>query len=109
MKHSMHMGAMKMGAMKTTKPPLDTSCNGGTITENSTNLHFHGLNIPPVCHQDDVINTLIQPTDPPFQYQIRIPPMNRPFVLVPPSSARFTTNQVNGGRPEHSLLAALRM
>ena len=23
----------------------------------STNLHFHGLTIPPVCHQDDVLKT----------------------------------------------------
>ena len=23
----------------------------------STNLHFHGLTVPPVCHQDDVLNT----------------------------------------------------
>lgn len=98
MKHSMHMGAMKMGAMKTTKPPLDTSCNGGTITENSTNLHFHGLNIPPVCHQDDVINTLIQPTDPPFQYQIRIPANEPPGLYwYHPHPHGFTTNQVNGG------------
>jgi hypothetical protein len=35
--------------------------DSGEATINSTNVHFHGLNIPPLCHQDDVINTLIQP------------------------------------------------
>ena len=29
----------------------------------STNLHFHGLTVPPVCHQDDGMKTLIQPGD----------------------------------------------
>ena len=33
--------------------------DGGVTTINSTNVHFHGMNIAPVCHQDDVINTLI--------------------------------------------------
>src|ERR1700744_5024835 len=28
----------------------------GAETIDSTNVHFHGLNVPPVCHQDDVIN-----------------------------------------------------
>jgi FtsP/CotA-like multicopper oxidase with cupredoxin domain len=93
MKHSMHMGPMKMA-----KSPADVSCNGGTVTQNSTNLHFHGLNIPPVCHQDDVINTLIQPTDPPFQYQIQIPANEPPGLYwYHPHPHGFTTNQVNGG------------
>ncbi|MFZ0479173.1 MAG: multicopper oxidase domain-containing protein [Terriglobales bacterium] len=97
-KHPMHMGPMTMAPMKMSKSPSDTSCNGGTITQNSTNLHFHGLNIPPVCHQDDVINTLIQPTDPPFQYQIQIPSNEPPGLYwYHPHPHGFTTNQVNGG------------
>ena len=39
-------------------------CNSSTMTITSTNLHFHGLTIPPVCHQDDVLKTSIQPGDP---------------------------------------------
>src|ERR1700744_2003687 len=27
----------------------------------ATNLHFHGLTIPPVCHQDDVLKTAVEP------------------------------------------------
>jgi FtsP/CotA-like multicopper oxidase with cupredoxin domain len=94
-KHQMRMGPMKM---KMTKTPTDTSCNGGIVTQNSTNLHFHGLNIPPVCRQDDVINTLIQPTDPPFRYQIQIPGNEPPGLYwYHPHPHGFTTNQVNGG------------
>ena len=37
------------------------SCGAGSMTATSTNLHFHGLTIPPVCHQDDVLKTSIRP------------------------------------------------
>jgi FtsP/CotA-like multicopper oxidase with cupredoxin domain len=94
MHHAMRMGPAK----KMTKSPLDTSCQGGVVTQNSTNLHFHGLNIPPVCHQDDVINTLIPATDPPFQYSIQIPSNEPPGLYwYHPHPHGFTTNQVNGG------------
>jgi FtsP/CotA-like multicopper oxidase with cupredoxin domain len=49
------------------------SCGSGMMSESATNLHFHGLVIPPVCHQDDALKTLIQPTDPVFEYRVRIP------------------------------------
>ena len=42
-------------------------CQSQTMDYNTTNIHFHGLNVPPVCHQDDVINTLIQPSLTPFR------------------------------------------
>ncbi|MGD0956458.1 MAG: multicopper oxidase domain-containing protein [Candidatus Acidiferrales bacterium] len=47
-------------------------CADGEMTAASTNVHFHGLDVPPVCHQDDVLNTMIQPGDPPFEYRFRI-------------------------------------
>src|SRR5580700_1273128 len=31
------------------------SCTSELMTRESTNLHFHGLTIPPLCHQDDVL------------------------------------------------------
>jgi FtsP/CotA-like multicopper oxidase with cupredoxin domain len=37
-----------------------------------TNLHFHGLTIPPVCHQDEVLKTSVQPGEA-FEYRFRIP------------------------------------
>jgi FtsP/CotA-like multicopper oxidase with cupredoxin domain len=48
-------------------------CNSGAMTPVSTNLHFHGLSVPPVCHQDDVLKTSIQPDDATFDYRLRIP------------------------------------
>jgi FtsP/CotA-like multicopper oxidase with cupredoxin domain len=48
-------------------------CGAGIMTAVSTNLHFHGLEIPPVCHQDEVIHTSIQPLEPAFEYRFRIP------------------------------------
>jgi len=48
-------------------------CTSGAMTAVSTNLHFHGLALPPVCHQDDVLKTSIQPEDAPFEYRLRIP------------------------------------
>jgi FtsP/CotA-like multicopper oxidase with cupredoxin domain len=48
-------------------------CASGAMTPVSANLHFHGLTVPPECHQDDVIKTSIQPDDPPFEYRLRIP------------------------------------
>jgi len=91
MKHPMNMRSKAVS-------PQDTSCNGGDISLNSTNMHFHGLNIPPVCHQDDVINTIIQPTDPSFQYTTQIPSNEPPGLYwYHPHPHGFTTEQVNGG------------
>jgi FtsP/CotA-like multicopper oxidase with cupredoxin domain len=48
-------------------------CTSGAMTATSSNLHFHGLTVPAVCHQDDVLQTSIEPGDPPFEYRFRIP------------------------------------
>lgn len=53
--------------------PKSSDCSGGVMTAGATNIHFHGLTVPPVCHQDDVLNTMIQPGDPPFEYRFQIP------------------------------------
>ena len=52
--------------------PVDP-CASGMMSAVSTNLHFHGMTIPPVCHQDEVFKTSIQPGDPPFEYRFRVP------------------------------------
>src|SRR5580704_6717798 len=56
----------------------DDPCNGQDVLPGSTNIHFHGLNISPVCHQDDVLNTVIQSGDPSFQYNIQVPANDPP-------------------------------
>ncbi len=74
------------------------SCTSDLMTRESTNLHFHGLIIPPVCHQDDVLHTSIQPGDPPFEYRFRIPENEPPGLYwYHPHIHGFTKEQVLGG------------
>jgi FtsP/CotA-like multicopper oxidase with cupredoxin domain len=76
----------------------DPDCNGGTVLPGSTNMHFHGLNVPPICHQDDVINTLIQSGDQPFPYSIQMPANDNPGMYwYHPHAHGNTTTQVDGG------------
>ena len=76
----------------------DNSCMGALMDATSTNLHFHGLTVPPACHQDDVLHTTIQPTDAPFEYRIPIPPDQPPGLYwYHPHLHSFTRAQVVGG------------
>jgi FtsP/CotA-like multicopper oxidase with cupredoxin domain len=59
---------------------LADPCGMRSMTAASTNLHFHGLSIPPACHQDETLTTTIDPADAPFEYQFRIP-ANQPSGL----------------------------
>ena len=54
-------------------PKAPDPCDSGVMSAVSTNLHLHGLTIPPVCHQDEVLKTSLQPGDAPFEYRFRIP------------------------------------
>src|SRR5580658_8495422 len=72
--------------------------DGGMATISSTNVHFHGMPIPPTCHQDDVIDTLIQPGSPAFNFNIQIPADTPPGLYwYHPHVHGFTEFQVNGG------------
>jgi FtsP/CotA-like multicopper oxidase with cupredoxin domain len=87
-------------AMKMSMPDAPgTACGDtGAMTVDSTNVHFHGLNVPPKCHQDDVINTLIQPGTAGFDYNMQIPATEQPGLYwYHPHVHGFTEFQVNGG------------
>jgi FtsP/CotA-like multicopper oxidase with cupredoxin domain len=74
------------------------ACTADLMTSVSTNLHFHGLTIPPVCHQDDVLKTSVQPGDAPFEYRFRIPPDEPPGLYwYHPHIHGFTKEQMLGG------------
>jgi FtsP/CotA-like multicopper oxidase with cupredoxin domain len=77
---------------------MSKRCGSGPMAAASTNLHFHGLTVPPVCHQDDVLQTLIGPGDPSFEYRFRIP-MDEPPGLYwyHPHVHGFSNSQVLGG------------
>jgi len=85
---------MKMEMPDGQKPCGDT----GSITVASTNVHYHGLNVPPKCHGDEIIRTLIQPGTSPFHYKIQIPTNEPPGLYwYHPHIHGFTEFQVNGG------------
>jgi len=81
-----------------TSPKQPDPCTSGAMTAVSTNLHFHGLTVPPACHQDDVMKTSIQPDDPPFEYRFRIPDNEPPGLYwYRPQIHGFSKVQVLGG------------
>ncbi|MGO9516403.1 MAG: multicopper oxidase family protein [Candidatus Korobacteraceae bacterium] len=91
-------GATGMMHMHGTGKPSDDPCHGTMILPSSTNVHFHGLNVPPVCHQDEVINTIIQSGDPAFSYSVQIPANDNPGLYwYHPHPHGFSTIQLNGG------------
>ncbi len=87
-------GAMVLGQPMEVREPCDSSI----MTPLSTNLHFHGLTVPPTCHEDDVLRTLVQPDSPPFEYRFRIPENEPPGLYwYHPHVHGFTNPQVLGG------------
>src|SRR6202000_3220931 len=74
------------------------ACTSGVMSAVSTNLHFHGLTIPPTCHQDDVLKTSLQPGEPSFEYRFRIPDDEAPGLYwYHPHIHGFSKQQVLGG------------
>jgi FtsP/CotA-like multicopper oxidase with cupredoxin domain len=63
------IGAMPGMAVSAT---VSSTCGSGTMTASSVNIHYHGTNTPPTCHQDDVIGTLINAGET-FQYDVQFP------------------------------------
>ena len=73
-------------------------CSSGVMSPTSTNVHFHGLTVPPVCHLDEVLRTSIQPGDPPFEYRFRVPDDEPPGLYwYHPHIHGFSKMQVLGG------------
>jgi FtsP/CotA-like multicopper oxidase with cupredoxin domain len=78
--------------------PVPSPCASAQMTALSTNLHFHGTTVPPACHADDALHTMIQPGDPPFEYRFRIPANEPPGLYwYHPHVHGFTNPQVLGG------------
>lgn len=75
----------------------DDDCAGGKMDPSFTNLHFHGMTIPPVCHQDEVILTAI-PAGHEFDYRVTIPSDEPPGLYwYHPHPHGFSERQVQGG------------
>lgn len=63
--------AMPMPAMTMASTPSST-CGAVTMNSASVNIHYHGTNTPPTCHQDEVIRTLINSGET-FEYDVQFP------------------------------------
>lgn len=50
-----------------------SNCASTATAADATNLHFHGLSVPPSCHADDSLHTSIPPSSKAFVYRFRIP------------------------------------
>ena len=49
------------------------ACGPATMMDSSSvNVHYHGTNLPPVCHQDEVITTIIDSGES-YQYRLHFP------------------------------------
>ena len=91
------MAAMEMGDMQEAAAQ-NNPCLGGMVTATTTNIHFHGLNVAPVCHQDEVVKTVIPNNGQPFQYSIQIPANDPPGLYwYHPHPHGFSAPQVYGG------------
>jgi len=72
-------------------------CAGGRMSLAATNVHFHGLSVPPTCHKDDVMRTLIEPSTT-FDYRFKIPASTPPGLYwYHPHPHPFSEAQVQGG------------
>jgi len=80
------------------QPPADPkSICAGTMGINSSNLHFHGTTVAPLCGQDETIHTLIQPGQN-FDYNIQIPANEPPGLYwYHPHPHGISEDQIQGG------------
>jgi len=69
----------------------------GTMSAAATNLHFHGTNVAPVCGQDEVLHTLLEPGQS-FDYKVQIPANEPPGLYwYHPHPHGYSEAQVQGG------------
>lgn len=75
----------------------DEDCTAGEMNASVTNLHFHGMTMPPVCHQDDVLHTTV-PAGTSFDYRVAIPADEPPGLYwYHPHPHGYSERQIQGG------------
>lgn len=52
--------------------PAASVCGAAMMTSSSVNIHYHGTNTPPTCHQDEAIHTIVNSGET-FQYDVQFP------------------------------------
>jgi len=63
---------MAMGTMPGMAISPTNTCGAATMNSSSVNIHYHGTNTPPVCHQDEVILTTVNSGER-FLYDVHFP------------------------------------
>src|SRR3984885_14431331 len=92
-----NMAGMKMTLSSDDATTSTSSACNGAMSASATNIHFHGTNVAPVCGQDEVVHTLIQPGQS-FDYQVQIPQNEPPGLYwYHPHPHGFSEGQVQGG------------
>ena len=87
----------KYGSPRSASIREKRDCTDPKVEFFSTNLHFHGMSVPPVCHQDDVLHTFVQPGQQ-FDYDVRIPANQPPGLYwYHPHVHGITERQIQGG------------
>lgn len=95
---TVHANAKEVPMAKGNVTAKADPCAGGIMIDGATNLHFHGLAVPPVCHQDEAVRTMVEPGAPVFEYRLRIPENTPPGLYwYHPHPHGFTKAQVLGG------------
>ena len=61
------LGSGAQPTLSTTHACLDT-----TMSDASANMHFHGFNVTPKCHSDQVIHTIVNPGET-WNYRLHVP------------------------------------
>ena len=90
-----NMAGMKM-SLSSAATSSSSACNG-SMSATATNIHFHGTNVAPVCGQDEVVHTLVQPGQS-FDYNVQIPANEPPGLYwYHPHPHGFSEGQVQGG------------
>ncbi|MGD0119717.1 MAG: multicopper oxidase domain-containing protein [Candidatus Binatus sp.] len=78
--------------------PIDPpNCGSDHLTGSSLNIHFHGTNTSPTCHQDQVVRTLIN-SGKSYRYDIRFPADEPPGLYwYHPHAHMLTEAALQGG------------
>ncbi len=89
---------------------MQLACTSGTMNSAATNLHFHGLYIPPACHQDETLHTLVNPSGPGFEYRFTIPKSQPPGLYwYHPHPHGYSEAQVLGGASGALIVGGIEM
>ena len=85
-----------MPAMEMSKAG-EGGCGDLNMTSSSVNIHYHGTNTPPICHQDEVIHTIVN-SGHTFDYEVHIPKNEPPGLYwYHPHIHGLTNAAVQGG------------